>query len=144
MCSDHITKWNYCYYTSDATAGQTYTMTVAVWRLDLNTNTYNVLTDTVRIITLQPVTTLAKIFCVEETLDPAEYVQVSQGDVIGAVLPSNNPIPVIGSNTGFSFSLMKHSQNSATTNLLSSEFTTLGVTALHLYTTLGKNNKHLM
>ena len=142
MCSDHITKWNYCYYTSDATAGQTYTMTVAVWRLDSNTNTYNVLTDTVRIITLQPVTTLAKIFCVEETLDPAEYVQVSQGDVIGAVLPSSNPVPVIGSNTGSTFfSLMKHSHNSVAINLLSSELTTLSETALHLYTTLSKKNK---
>ncbi len=69
-------------------------MTVAVWRLDsnTNTNTYSVLTDTVRIIALQLVATLAKIFCVEETLDPAEYVQVSQGDVIGVVLPFNNPI----------------------------------------------------
>ncbi len=142
MCSDHITKWNYCYYTSDATAGQTYTMTVALWRLDSNTNTYNVITDTVRIITLQPVTTLAKIFCIEETLDPSEYVQVSQGDVIGAVLPSSNPVPVIGSNTGSTFfSLMKHSHNSVAINLLSSELTTLSETALHLYTTLSKKNK---
>ena len=41
-CADcnAITSWHYCYYTSEVSDGEMYTMTVAVWRLDTSTNTY--------------------------------------------------------------------------------------------------------
>ena len=89
MCDGHITSWHYCYYTSAAVAGQTHTMTVAAWRLV--GGTYQLVQGTTRTLTLSPVQTLAKIFCVEEALDPADDVAVSMGDVIGVVLPSTNP-----------------------------------------------------
>ena len=136
MCSGHIISWHYCYYTSAAPAGQTHTMTVAAWRLDSGTETYQLVQGTNRTITLDPVQTLAKIFCVEEALDPADYVAVSQGDVIGVVLPSTNPIPVVSSNSGSS--LMRHSQSVSAINLLSSEFTVVSNSALHVYTKLGE------
>ena len=130
-CAGHITSWHYCYYSSAAVAGQTHSMTVAAWRLE--GGTYQLVQGTARMLTLSPVQTLAKVFCVEEVLDPADYATVSMGDVIGVVLPSTNPIPVISSNTGSS--LMRHPQT-RTTNLLGSEFTTLPDSALHLYAKL--------
>ena len=139
-CTDGnaITSWHYCYYPSAVTPGQTYTMTVAVWRLDTGTNTYRVVTGSSRTITLVPTQTLAKIFCVEETLDSADSVFVMQNDVIGAVLPSSNPIPVVSSDPSSSSSLMRHSQSSSAIDLLNSELTSLSGTALHLYGSISK------
>ncbi len=115
MCSDHITSWHYCYYPSAAPAGQTYTMTVAAWRLEAGT--YLLIQGTNRTISLDPIDTKAKIFCVEETLVPGDYVSVSQGDFIGVVLPSTNPIPVVSTDAGSSSSLMKHPQSVGTSDL---------------------------
>ena len=142
MCAGHITSWHYCYYPSAAVAGQTHSMTVAAWRLE--GGTYQLVQGTNRTLTLIPVQTLAKIFCVEEVLDPADHVAVSVGDVIGVVLPSTSPIPVISSNTASPLSsssssfLMRHPQTENTTNLMASEFRTLSNSALHLYAKLGK------
>lgn len=112
-------------------------MTVAVWTLDSNVGTYVVSPRSIRTITLQTVSTLPKIFCVEEVLDVSEYVLVSQGDIIGVVLPSSNPIPLLSSNSGSGVSLLKHSQDTSAMNLTSSQFTTMSGTALHLYATIG-------
>ena len=133
-----ITSWHYCYYTSAVTAGQTYTMTVAVWRLDTSTNTYRLTAGSARTITLVPNATLAKIFCVEETLGSSGSVFVSAGDVIGAVLPSNNPIPVVSSDSTSNSSLMRHPQTTTPADLTSSGFSTISGSALHLYGTLGE------
>ena len=58
-----------------------------------------------RTIFLTPVSTLAKVFCVEEMLDPVDYVFVAQDDMIGVVLPANNPISVLGSGNS---TLLRH------------------------------------
>ena len=137
-CTDRnaVTSWHYCYYTSEVTAGQTYTMTVAVWRLDTSTNTYRVTAGSSRTLSLVHTATLAKIVCMEETLDSADSVFVMESDVIGVVLPSSNPIPVISSDPSSTSSLMTHPQNASATDLqLGSEFTSLSGTALHLYGT---------
>ena len=76
---------------------------------------YRLIQGTSRTITLTPIETKAKIFCKEEALDPVDYVLVSEGDVIGVVLPSTNPIPVVSSNAG---SLRRHSWNVSPTDLL--------------------------
>ena len=136
MCSDHITSWHYCYYPSAASVGQTYTMTVAAWRLDAGI--YRLIQGTSRTITLTPIETKAKIFCKEEALDPVNYVLVSEGDVIGVVLPSTNPIPVVSSNAGSGFSLRRHPQNTGPTDLMGSEFAEILNSTLHLYVELGK------
>ena len=139
QCSDHITKWHYCYYqTSSLRASTTYSMTVAVWRFDSQTNMYNVVQGSTRTMTLQPIQTLAKIFCIEETLSESDYVQVMQGDVIGVVLPSSNPIPVVGTNAGSNYALQRHSQNSNAINLLNSEFSMQSQAVLHLYASIGE------
>ena len=135
--NDAITSWHYCYYTSAVSAGETYTMTVAVWRLDTSTNTYRVTAGSARrTVSLLHNATLAKIVCMEETLSPADSVSVMEGDVIGVVLPSSNPIPVVSSAP--TSSLLRHSQSASAGDLLSSEFTDLSGSALHLYGTLGQ------
>ena len=136
MCSDHITSWHYCYYPSAAPVGQTYTMTVAAWRLDAGM--YQLIQGTSRTITLTPIETNAKIFCKEEALDPVDYVLVCEGDVIGVVLPSTNPIPVVSSNAGSGSSLRRHPQNTSPTDLLGTEFTEMSDTSLHVYAKLGR------
>ena len=143
-CADHntITSWHYCYYTSEVSDGETYTMTVAVWRLDTSTNTYRVTAGSSRTISLVHTATFAKIFCMEEILGSADSVFVMENDLIGVVLPSSNPIPVISSDSSSSSSLMRHSQSVSAADLLSSEFTSLSGTALHLYGNLGGTLLH--
>ena len=130
-----ITSWHYCYFTSGVTPGQTYTMTVGVWSLDTNTNVYRLTEGSARTITLVPVATLAKVFCVEETLEASNSVSVAQNDVIGVVLPNNNAIPVLTSNAALS--LIRHSQAVTTPSLVASEFSTTSNRGLHLYSNLG-------
>lgn len=140
-CTNSITKWSYCYYTGAATPGQIYTMIAAVWRLDSDSNTYQVIEGSNRTITLNPVATKAKVFCKEESLESTGYVSVMRDDdIIGVVLPSSNPIPVIGSNAGSGSSLMRHSQSLTAMDLPSSEFAGLTGTTLHLYSNLGKTS----
>ena len=136
-CGNHITKWHYCYHTEAATPGATLSITVAVWSLDTATNTYIVSPSSIRNITLQPIQTLAKIFCVEESLNETEYVVVSTGDLIGVVLPSNNVIPVISSNSESAIS-MKFSQSEVPLSFLKLELLNSTGIALHLYASIGK------
>lgn len=139
-CPEHnaVTSWHYCYYPSEVTPGQTYTMTVAVWRLDSSTNTYRVLQGSSRTISLVPVMTFAKIFCNEHILNSTDYIFILNEDIIGVVLPNTNQIPVVSSGADSSSFLIKHSQNMTASDLLSSEFTILSDVALHLYAKLGK------
>lgn len=81
--------------------------------------------------------TLAKIFCIEEVPNPANSVAMAEGDVVGVVLPSSNSIPVVSTNADSSQQLMKHAQSTTTSDLLSSEFTTITGSALHVYANLG-------
>ena len=136
-CNNHITKWHYCYHTGAATPGSTLSMTVAVWSLDTDTNAYIVSPSSIRTITLQPVQTLAKIFCVEESVNQSEFVQVSLGDVIGVVLPSSNAIPIISSSVDPLIAIKKHPRNESPVDLLQSDLSYLSSTALHLYATVG-------
>ena len=135
-----ITSWHYCYYTSQTTSGQTYTMTVGVWRLESSTNTYTLTQRSSRAVTLTHISTLAKVFCVEEMPDPVDYVFVALDDVIGVVLPANNPIPVVsfGNST-----LLRHSASTLSTSRPVSEFTTATNIGLHLYSNLGKSTNQL-
>ena len=130
-----ITSWRYCYYTSETTSGQTYTMTVGVWRLESSTNTYMLIQGSSRTISLTHIITLAKVFCVEEMLDSVDYVFVAGDDVIGVVLPANNPIPVLSSGTS---TLLRHSASTLSTSRPATEFTTATNIGLHLYSNLGK------
>ena len=114
-------------------------MTVSVWSLDTATNTYIVSPSSIRIITLQPIQTLAKIFCVEESLNETDYITVSKGDVIGVVLPSSISIPIVSSSTSSEKFIMKHSRNDSPLNLSCSMLCPEYETALHLYATIGKS-----
>jgi hypothetical protein len=139
-CNGNITSWHYCYY--PPAARQTLTMTVAAWRLE--GGTYRLIKGTSRNITLSFIATLAIIFCMEETVDPVDYVLITEGDVIGVVLPNTNPLPVVGSNTSSASSMKKHLHNAATADLLVSEFTEIPDTALHVYANLGKSIRLLL
>ena len=116
-------------------------MTVATWSFNSTANTYYLTEGSNHFITLQPTETLPKIFCKEEILDSSEYIYVNVGDIIGVVLPLRNPIPLVSSNSGSSFSLLKHSEDTITGDLSNSELTTLSQTALHLHTSLGEHHK---
>ncbi len=90
-----VTAWHYCYYPQDARDSSiTYTAIVAVWRLGNTTDQYILLNGSITLIELQPVDTLARIYCTQEIL--VNSIEVRRGDVIGVVLPTENPIPMIG------------------------------------------------
>ena len=110
-------------------------MTVGVWSLDTNTNVYRLTEGSARTITLVPVAMLAKVFCVEETLEASNFVSVTQNDVIGVLLPNDNAIPVLSASTGLS--LIRHNQVVISSSLMASEFSTSSNTGLHLYSNLG-------
>ena len=76
-----------------------YTAIVAVWRLDNTSNQYSqysVVNGSVTLIQLRPVNTLARIYCTQVLLDPVNYTEIRQGDVVGVTFPSQYPIPMIG------------------------------------------------
>ena len=95
----------------------------------------------IRTITLQPVQTLAKIFCVEETLSETEYIVVSRGHVIGVVLPSINGTPIISFNASSEKYIMKTQSDGSLNIDQSSLFTQSGI-ALQLNATIGKENRY--
>ena len=95
MCDGNfITKWNFCYYTQNLINASKLNMTLAVWSKDHNETVFPRYFTRISIIHNH---TLAKVFCVEHSLSREDYLPVSQGDTVGVVLPSDNPIPVIGS-----------------------------------------------
>ena len=112
-------------------------MTVAAWRLDTGTNTYRVTAGSSRTISLVHIDTLARIFCMEETLDSADSLFVMESDVIGVVLPSSNPIPVVSSDLS-SNSIVTHPQNASAVDLLNSELTSVSGINLHVFADLGR------
>ncbi len=67
---------------------------MAVWRLVSTTDQYILLNGSITLIELQPVDTLAHIYCTQEIL--VNSIEVRRGDVIGVMLPTENPIPMIG------------------------------------------------
>ena len=135
----NLTKWHYCYYTQAVTNAPELSMTVAVWSLDIKTNTYVLSPGSARNITLNPIRTLAKIFCVEESLDESDYVEVSQGDVIGVVLGPNNAIPVLGSAASSGAFTLEQCQNERPQNIPQQSLSSLNM-LLHLYaSTSGKH-----
>ena len=136
-CGNHITKWHYCYHTEAAISGSTLSMTVAVWSMDAATSTYIVSPVSIRTITLLPVQTRAKIFCVVTFLTETDYIILSHGDVIGMVLPSNNPIPIVSSQVSSEKYTMKHSQSDYPLNITQSNLLPITETVLHLYATIG-------
>ena len=137
-CGNYITKWHYCYYTQEATPGSTLSMTVAVWSLNTATNTYTVSPSSIKTITLQPVQTLAKVFCIEESLNETEFVQVSQDDVIGVVLPSSNAIPIISFSLESHKHVLKYSENETPVNVLQYNARKEDNVSMHLRATLSK------
>ena len=95
MCAGNISKWHFCYYTQYLTHASRLNMTVAVW--SSYEGSYAFYPGRFTRISLIHNHTLAKVFCVEHSLSREDYLPVSHGDIVGVVLPSVNPIPVIGS-----------------------------------------------
>ena len=93
-----LTAWHFCYYTfSDPnTLQMTYTASVALWRPGNSSDQYDLVTGSITEIILNPVATLATIYCTQMQLDSANHIEIRQGDVVGVLLPPQNPIPLIG------------------------------------------------
>ena len=91
----------------------------------------------IRTITLQPVQTQAKIFCVVKFLTETKHIILSLGNVIGVVLPSNNPIPIVRSNVSSKKYIMKNSQSDYHFNITQRNLLPINETVLLLYATIG-------
>ena len=91
-----ITKWHFCYYTQYLTDASKLNMTLAVWSKDRHETSVFLPRFSTRISIIHN-HTLTKVFCMEHSLSTEDYLPVSHGDIVGVVLPSDNPIPVIGS-----------------------------------------------
>jgi len=89
-------------------------------------------------ITLQPVQTLAKIFCVEVALMEEEYVHVSEGDVLGVILPSLNRIPIVGSSEEVDRYFLQYSSAEISASIKFSGITNESNLFAHLFATVGK------
>ena len=138
-CTDTITSWHYCYYPSAAANSQlTYTATVGVWRLNTDINQYELLTGSDHTLSLaHPTSTPAKIFCKTEVLQPQDYVRVQTGDIIGASLLTQNPLPLVASNAN-GYTLMTHTSVNAPVVIQTTALSEASNMALHLYPTIGK------
>ena len=136
--TDTITSWNYCYYPSMAgNSQQTYTATVGVWRLNRSTQQYDLLPGSDYTLELvSPANTPAKIFCKREYLQPSEYVGVQTGDIVGASLPAQNPLPIVASDaTGFGLTV--HETQTTPAALQMATLNDVSDMALHLFPTVG-------
>ena len=93
-----LTAWHFCYYTfSDPNMlRRTYTASVALWHPGNSSDQYDLVTGSITEIRLNPVATLATIYCTQMQLDSANHIEIRQGDVVGVLLPPQNPIPLIG------------------------------------------------
>ena len=91
---------------------------------------------------VQPASTLAKIFCKTEVLEPSEYVRVQTDDVIGVSLPTQNPLPILASDaTGYS--LMMNGTLNAPGTVLLADLDEASSMTLHLYPTIGEHKMKL-
>ena len=84
----------------------------------------------------QPASTPAKIFCKTENLQPENYLHVRTGDIIGVVLPTQNPLPLVAS-AATGYSLMRYS-GLADRALQMTDLSNESSMALHLYPNIGK------
>ena len=91
-----ITKWHFCYYTQNLRDASILNVTLAVWSKGQYETSQFYPKGFTRISIIHN-HTLAKVFCVEHSLFREDYLPVSHGDIVGVVIPSVNPIPVIGS-----------------------------------------------
>ena len=109
---------------------------MGVWRLNTAMNQYELLSGSNHNIQLvQPASTPAKIFCKTEVLQPQDYVRVQTGDIVGIILPIQNPLPLVASGaTGYS--LMSYS-GLADRSLQVAALSEVSNMALHLYPTIG-------
>jgi len=97
-CGNYITKWNYCYYTQNLANGSQLSMTLAVWTVKESGGFGAYHPSSITSITVFHTYTPAKVFCGENSLSRNDFLPVhSDETMIGVVLPSHNPVPVIGS-----------------------------------------------
>ena len=135
VCDGVVTAWHYCYYPEDASdSTTTYTASVAVWRYDDTTDQFILLNGSITLIELQPVDTLARIYCTQELLEPVNYIAIRQGDVIGMVLPIENYIPMIGMESDNMLLMREGSEDLSPSSVLNSS----SFLALHLYVEIGR------
>ena len=136
--SETITSWNYCYYPAAANNSQlTYTATIGVWRMNAAMNQYELVPGSDYTLQLvQPQRTPARIFCKTEMLNPANYVPVQAGDVIGVSVPSKNPLPLVASDA-IGFDLMRHGGLDAPAALQMAALNDAPNMAMHLFPTIG-------
>ncbi len=81
-------------------------MTVAVWSLDIEADTYVVNPSSIRTIRLHPIKTIANIVFEQEVLREEEHILVTIGWVVGVALPAINTIPIIGHDSKYGEHLM--------------------------------------
>ena len=130
-----VTTWHYCYYPEEVNDfTRMYTAIVAVWHLDNTSNQYSqysVVNGSVTLIQLHPVNTLARIYCTQVLLDPVNYTEIRQGDIVGVILPSQNPIPMIG--TTSDYTILRNPFILSPSNISSGNLSSVNF-AIHLYT----------
>lgn len=140
-CDGVITAWHYCYYPRSVSANQrTYTANVALWRYDNSSHLYNLVDGSVTLIQLQPVNTLATIYCTQLGLSPVNYTKIRRGDLMGVLLPLQDPIPLIGNDSDSNIMI---SRQLRLTNLTSSELRPERA-AMHLYAYVGMCYLHTL
>ena len=127
-----LTAWQYCYYTftDPNMLRMTYTASVALWRPGNSSDQYDLVTGSITRMRLNPVATLATIYCTEMQLDSTHHTEIRQGDVVGVILPPQNPIPLIGRENVHNISRNPNQQ--VLSNLMLSDLRQEKI-ALHLY-----------
>ena len=136
MCDDDgnfITKWHFCYYTQSLTTGSLLSMTLTMWSSYESSYEFHSRRSRISIVHNH---TLAKVFCVEHSLSREDYLPVSRGDIVGVVLPSDSPIPVIGS--GETDFLIYRSEQNLESIMCNSLTTTSAI--MHVEAVIGKVN----
>ena len=112
-------------------------MMVAVWSLDVATNTYVINPSSVKLITIQAISTLASIHCNQELLP--DHVSVMKGAVVGVIIPSEGAIPIVGFDSDSGNYLMK-TDSVSNGNIAASELSIGMHLSLHLHSSSSKCN----
>ena len=132
----NISQWHYCYYTEYAKPGSMLSMTVAVWSLDVATDTYIINPSSVKLITIQAISTLASIHCNQELL--TDHVSVMKGATVGVIIPSKDAIPVVGFDSSETGNYLMKTNSVTNGNIATSELSNGMHLSLHLYSSSSK------
>ena len=152
QCKGNVTGWQFCYYRTDLAISQSNAMFTAIFivfrRESPNSKIYNPVSKNNKVMELDynSIAISAEFVCMKENLEPDEYIEIQENDIIGACIKRGYlvaPLLVVGTSSGINMSTYQFDRNwvrycnfeSVDTN--HQYFIPRRTSALHLYADVG-------